>query len=119
MAALNVSNELAKSIQSEAKERGLSVEEFLKGIVQREKTQAARQQIEQEQKWWLSRPLTERAKFEGEYVAIHNQQVVDHDKDAPTLHKRIRDRYGISPVLVIPTEGPREIHIFSPRLIHE
>jgi hypothetical protein len=36
----------------------------------------------------------------GEYVAIHNSQVVDHDIDIRALHLRIRHRFGRMPVLI-------------------
>ena len=118
MVALKVSDDLGRMIQDEAKTRGLSVEEYLKPMVQREKTMAARQKIEQEQKWWLGQPLSERARYEGEYVAVHSQVLVDHDKDEAKLYQRIRSRYGNTPVLIMPAEGPQEIHIFSPRISH-
>jgi len=118
MVALKVSDDLGRMIQDEAKTRGLSVEEYLKPMVQREKTMAARQKIEQEQKWWLGQPLSERARYEGECVAVHNQVLVDHDKDKAKLYKRIRSRYGNIPVLIMPAEGSQEIRIFSPHVFH-
>jgi len=116
MVALKVSDDLGRMIQDEAKTRGLSVEEYLETTVQREKTITARQKIEQEQKWWLGQSLSERARYEGECVAVHNQALVDHDKDKAKLYKRIRSRYGNIPVLIMPAEGSQEIRIFSPRV---
>src|SRR3990170_3081704 len=84
--------------------------------VQREQTLKARQKIEQEQEWWLNQPLKERAKYEGEFIAVHDQKLVDHDKDEAALYKRIRAKYGKTPVLVMPADGPGEIHIYSPRV---
>lgn len=75
-----------------------------------------RQRIEQEQGWWLSLPLSERAKYEGEYVAVHNHQLVDHDIDQIVLTRRVRERYGNTAVLIMPAEGPREIVSRSPRI---
>ncbi|MEA3397766.1 MAG: DUF5678 domain-containing protein [Chloroflexota bacterium] len=40
------------------------------------------------------------AKYLGNYVAIHNGKVVDHDPDVRTLHLRIRRRYGRAPILL-------------------
>jgi hypothetical protein len=117
MTILQISEELAGTIQWEAKTRGLSVEDYLCAAVRRERTLAERQKIEQEQEWWLSLPLRKRAKYEGQSVAIHNQKLIDHDKDEKALYKRIREKYGKTPVLVMPAEGPREIRILSPRLV--
>ena len=116
MAVLQVSEELAGEIQSEARTRDLAVEELLRAAIQRERTLVARRKIEQEQEWWSSLPLSDRARFEGEFVAVHKQQVIDHGKDESALHNRIRAKYGKTPVLIMPAEGPREIRLFSPRL---
>ena len=39
-------------------------------------------------------------KYDGEYVAIHNGQIVDHDSDLRTLHLRIFEQFGHKPVLL-------------------
>jgi len=117
MTILQISDELAQTIQNEATTRGVTIENFLRSVILRERTLADRRKIEQEQEWWLSLPLSKRANYESEFVAVHNQQVVDHDPDENALHKRIRTRYGNTPVLIMPAAGPREIHIFSPRLV--
>ncbi len=88
-------------------------------VMRRENTLATRHKIEQEQEWWLSLPLNVRAKYESEFIAVHNRQLIDHDTDEIVLHKRIRARYGKTPVLILPAQGPREIHIFSPHLLRE
>jgi hypothetical protein len=108
MAALQISDELS---------RGLTVEKYLQSAVLRERTLANRRQIEEEQVWWLNLPLDKRARYEGRFIAVHNKQVVDSDEDEDALHKRIRAKYGNMPVLIMPAEGPREIRVFSPRLV--
>ena len=115
MTILQISEKLAWEIQTEAKERGLAVETFLQKSLQRERTLANRRKIEQEQAWWLNLPLSTRAQYEGEFVAIHNQQVIDHSKDENALRKRIRTKHGKMPILIMPAEGPKTINIYSPR----
>lgn len=118
MIALNISDELALAIKEEAAIRGLSVEEYLRFTVKRERTLSVRQKLEQEQAWWFTLPLRERAKYEGEFIAVHERKLIDHDKNETVLYKRIRNTYGKTPVLIMPAEGPREIHIYSPRVNH-
>ena len=36
----------------------------------------------------------------GEWVAIHRQELVDHDRDRVALYRRIRSRYGRTSVLI-------------------
>ena len=38
--------------------------------------------------------------YAGDYVAIHDGEVVDHDPDVRALHLRIRQRYGRAPILL-------------------
>jgi len=119
MTPLQVSDDLAQEIRSEAESRGLAVENFLRAVIQRERTLADRRKVEQEQAWWLSLPLTERAKCDGKFVAVHDQTLVDYDQDEAALYRRVRARYGKTAVLIMPADGPREIHILSPRLVQE
>ncbi|MCB8945399.1 MAG: hypothetical protein H6658_16750 [Ardenticatenaceae bacterium] len=116
MTLLQVSDRLAQEIRHEADTRGLSIEKFLQVAVQRERTLATRQQIEQEQQWWLQRPLSIRAQYEGQYIAVYHQELVDHDPNEAELFQRIRAKYGKQPVLIMPAEGPKEITILSPRV---
>lgn len=119
MSSLSISDQLMREIQSEATMRGMVVEDFLRAVLRRERTLADRRKIEQEQEWWLTRPLNERAAYAGKFVAVHNQTVVDSDKDEDALYQRVRAKFGKTAVLIIPAEGPREIRIFSPRLAQE
>lgn len=119
MKVLTVSDELAKEIESEAQTRGHGVEELLKQAIRRERTLAERKKIEREQTWWLAQPLTERAKYSGKYIAVHNQALVDSDVDSNALYRRVRARFGRTPVLMMPAEGPREIRIYSTRMVRD
>jgi hypothetical protein len=38
--------------------------------------------------------------YTGEWVAIHRQELVDHDLDRVALYRRIRNRYGRTSVLL-------------------
>ncbi len=119
MVTLQVSEKLAGTIEQAAQERGLSVDAYLLLAVKREQALFARTKIEQEQEWWLSQPVKRRAKFGGEFIAVHLQRVVDHDKDQKALQKRIRDKFGNAPVLIMPAEGASEIRIYSPKLVRQ
>ena len=56
--------------------------------------------------------------YRGEYVAVHNKKVVDHDEDICALNRRIRARYGRQAVLLQQvTEQPEvDLVIRSPKL---
>ncbi len=117
--ALSISDELAQTIQREANTRGMLVEEFLRAVILREQTLSDRQQITQEQAWWQNLPLRERAQYEGKFIAVYHRTLVDSDSDDQALYRRVRARYGNAPVLIMPAEGPREIRVYSPRVMPE
>jgi len=57
----------------------------------------------------------------GEYVAIHNGAVVDHDLDARQLHLRIRTQFGQQPILlrqVTETAELPAVTLRSPKLVN-
>jgi hypothetical protein len=50
-----------------------------------------------------------RDQYRGQWVAIHDQQMVDHDPDSESLYRRIRDKYGRTSVLIRRvTDSPTE-----------
>ncbi len=116
MTTLLVSEDLVQTIEQEASLRGITVEDFLYRAVTRERTISDRKKIELEQEWWQSLPLRERAKYEGEYVAVHHRRLVDSDKNRLALYRRVRDTYGNTAVLIMPAEGPQDIVMRSPRI---
>ncbi|MBI1295682.1 hypothetical protein GC175_12080 [bacterium] len=116
MVTLQVSDELASTIQTAASQQHMSVEEYLLQVVRRERTLAQQRKVEDEMAWWFAQPMVQRARYEGEFIAVHEHEVVDHDQDKVALHRRIRAKYGQTAVLIIPAEGPRDILIYSPQL---
>jgi len=80
------------------------------------KTWAAR--ISAEAAAWHARPAADRAPYAGQYVAVLEGRVIDHDPDQRELAIRIRHQYPNTPVLITKAEAraPREYRILSPRL---
>lgn len=61
---------------------------------------------------------TLRATFFGQYVAMHEGQVIDHDSDLRTLHSRVYARMGAVPVLLqkVAVTPESDLRVRSPRL---
>ena len=60
----------------------------------------------------------------GEWVAIHEQHLVDHDTDQMALYRRVRRTYGSTPVLIrrVGERPTEEIWVRTPstgRLLYE
>jgi len=60
-----------------------------------------RNQLAVEQASWYARSRSERQRYRGEFVAVHDQQVIDHDPDQRSLYLRVRERLGHRPVLIV------------------
>lgn len=78
---------------------------------QREKMLAERAAFERQ----LGELLT---RYEGQYVAIHNGEVIDHAQDKLALALRVKAEYPEEGVLIklVTAEPDRDIQIRSPRL---
>ena len=59
---LDISDVLARALASHAQRRGIDIEDFLREMLAHERLLAERKAIEEEQAWWLSRPLSDRAR---------------------------------------------------------
>lgn len=62
-----------------------------------------------------------RRDYPDEYVAIHNETLVDHDRDQVALYQRVRRRFAGQFVWIAPVrQSPDEAYqIYSPRLLHD
>lgn len=79
----------------------------------REKNDRRRVKIRKEKRWWESQSPVFRLKYGDQYVAIHEEQVVDSDINLSDLSKRIRDRFGSIAVAITLASRPPNftIHI--------
>jgi hypothetical protein len=63
-----------------------------------------------EQRAWFAKPISERWRYRGQFVAVHNGEVVDQDSDKRALYLRVRANFGHRAVLI--TDADRR----SPRV---
>jgi len=116
MNEIKLSDPLASQLRREAESYGLAVEQLIETAVRHYRFLAQREKINAESAWWEALAPEKRARYTGEYVAIHLHAVVDHDKSEEALRKRIRTKYGKTAVLIAPSHGRRELRIVSTRL---
>ena len=57
-----------------------------------------------------------RQKYLGEWVAVHDQKLVEHDSDGLALYRRVRARFGRISVLIrhVTEESVEEVWIRTP-----
>jgi len=111
MVVLEIPEELALELEEDANLEGTSKTVLLETALKHYRHEIHTRQLEVYLNWYLSLPNKEREKYAGQYLAVHEKTIVDHDSDRPSLYKRVRGRYGRKPVLIIPSEGPRELRI--------
>jgi len=118
MSTVTLGPELMEKIEQLAAEQAMLPEELLEAALCIYLRQIEREKIRAEAEAFRSMHAELVEKYLGQYVAIHNGRVVDHDQDFQSLHTRIRRRFGRRPVLLrrVETEPERVLVFRSPRL---
>ena len=73
----------------------------------------ARQQMQSEMQAFLVMHADLLVRFPGEFVAIYQGKLIDHDVDQLALYQRTQQRHPNRPVLIKPVqEHPEEVYSF-------
>lgn len=104
--------ELVKQIEELASATTQSADRVLATAVQSYLDTLERNAIEAETQayWAMHDKLTE--DYAGEFVAMREGEVVDHDDDLATLEQRVRLKFGALPVLIAPVTPPPPRELF-------
>ena len=118
MISITLKPELAEQIEHLAGKEQTSAEALVEKAIRAYIVQTSREKIRRETEAFNEQLESFLVMYPGRYVAIHNGQVIDHDPDLRTLHLRVFDRLGHTPVLLkqVTTEPERELVFRSPRL---
>ena len=81
-----------------------SIEDVFAEAMQRYLWDLARAKISQESHTYRLLHAELKTKYLGQYIAMHDGQVVDHDSDFQLLRQRIRQRYGNTAVMMTRVE---------------
>jgi capsule polysaccharide export protein KpsE/RkpR len=117
MTELQLPDALANEIKHEAETEGVTVATLLEAALRERRQRLQRAKLSAEQATWRALAPEARSRYAGQYVAIHEGEVVDHDTDLAALHRRVRARYGKLAVLLTPAEGRPPLHTRSPKLM--
>jgi len=94
---------LIKEIEEVAQESGVSTTNFIMQAIRRHLAYYRQKRLIAETKAWYNLPAIERQRYNGQFVAVYNKQVMDSDSDRLALFHRIRQQFGQKTVLI--TEG--------------
>lgn len=109
---------LEQEVHEAAAQQGIEADAFVEVAVQRALQEYRERQIAAESKVWYALPAEVRQRYAGVYVAVRHGQVIDTDPDQRTLHLRVRQKLGHTPVMItaggdhpMPTYAVRSPHL--------
>jgi len=77
---------------------------------------AADDELRESMRWYEENRATLLRDHRGEYVAILDRAVIDHDEDFESLAQRVFDRLGVRPIFMPRvTQEPERVRFRSPR----
>jgi len=104
MPTVTVEPELYRRIEEVALEHKAGIGEIFNEAARRYLWELDRRKISEESKIYRQRHAELKAQYLGQYIAVHNGRVVDHDADFETLRHRVRRRFGSTPVMITRVE---------------
>jgi hypothetical protein len=116
MSKIILGEPLASQIRQEADAHGVDIEKYLESVLRHYRFQGQQAKVAAETEWWSLQSDEVKSHYAGEFVAIHQQAVIDHDKDEDALRKRIRSGYGKIAILLTPAQASRHYRIVSTRM---
>lgn len=92
--------ELSETLQRDAQETNQTIDELVNDVVEGYLQRRHQEKLEQEIAAYVTFHPQLLEKYAGQWVAIHQQTVVDHDVDGAALYRRIRTKYGRIAILI-------------------
>lgn len=100
MPSIALEADLYDRIEKAASEQQADVTEMLKQAVERYLWDLERRKISEESKIYHPRHSELKKQYLGQYIAMHQGQVVDYDEDFPVLRQRIRQTFKDTPIMI-------------------
>jgi hypothetical protein len=109
---------LIERVRHIARETNRDTTQVVEAAVQAYLDQLDREKIHEETEAFWAMQVDLVAQYPGEYVAVHQGQVVDHDPDVVCLEQRVAEQWGESAILIAPVtdESRRDLTTVSFRL---
>jgi hypothetical protein len=121
MLELTIEDNLFAQLQQKAAADGADISTVAKRALRQYLQDEAQQKMHQEIDAYHRMHVTLREQYMGQYVAIHQGQVVDHDIDQHALYLRIRQRFPDDVLLIrqVRAEPEKTWTIRTPRFERE
>jgi len=117
MLTVTLKPDVAEQIEHLAGQTQIDADALVDQALRTYLTEVHREKIQAETRAFRQQFKTILQQYRGEYVAVHEGQVIDHDLDLRTLHLRVFARLGRAPVLLKKVEESEREWLFrSPRV---
>lgn len=118
MTTVMLSTELTTVLETEAERAGTTITALAEAWLRQHYATLRREQLSVQTKRFWAKHLELYTQYPNQYVAFHDDQVLDHDDDLRRLALRVKALHGMLPVVMAQvTESPmRGYQMRSPRL---
>lgn len=118
MATITLQPDLAEQVAQMAETAGIGVTDLINEALSEYLQRFSHEKIEAEAQAFERMHETLKEQYLGQFVAVHNGQVVDADADFEAVFLRVQARFGRTPVLIrrVSEEPTTELRFRSPRL---
>jgi glutamyl-tRNA reductase len=108
MPTVVVESELFERIEQAAREQQSSASDIFTEAARRYLWELDRRKISEESRIYRQRHTELRDQYLGQYIAMHEGQVVDQDPDLGALRHRVRQKFGRTPIMMTRVEDTAE-----------
>ena len=117
MATITLQPDLAEQVAQMAEIAGIGVTDLVNEAVSEYLERFSHEKIEAEAQAFEGMHETLKEQYFGQFVAVHNGQVVDADADFEAVFLRVQTRFGRIPILIrrVGEEPTVELHFRSSR----
>ncbi len=92
--------ELRETLEKHAQRESRDLNDLVNEAVSRYMREQQRRKIDREIAAYEAMHAKLRQEYLGQWIAVHDQELVDHDADVSALYRRVRARYGRTSVLI-------------------
>lgn len=121
MITVTLPDQIERQLTKLAREQAVTPDELVGKAIQSYLQAEASQVLERETVAFRALHRELLAKYSGEYVAIHQGQMIDHDPKLGAIYLRINEKYPDEIILIkqVQPEIERVFTVHSPRIVHE
>jgi Arc/MetJ family transcription regulator len=105
---LVIEPQLYSRVEQAADGHKIGIDRILTDAIRRYLWELHRRKISEESQVYQQRHAELKAQYLGQYIAMHDGQVVDHDSDSVALRQRVRQQFRHTPMMITLVEEGAE-----------